>query len=46
MQTTLDAIDERKIPKEKKLNARTRLETTRLNSEYNTKHKEVKCERG
>ena len=30
-QTTLDAIDERKILKEKLLKARTRLETTRLN---------------
>ena len=41
-QTTLDSIDERKILKEKLLKARTRLETTRLNREYNTKHKKVK----
>ena len=42
-QTTLDAIDVRKILIEKLLNARTKLEITRLNREYNTKHKEVKC---
>ena len=41
-QTTLDATDERKILKVKLLKARTRLKTTRLDREYNTKHKEVK----
>ena len=41
-QSTLDAMDERKILNEKLLNARTRSETTRLSREYKDKHKEVK----
>jgi hypothetical protein len=41
-QSTLDAMDERKTLNQKLLNARTRSETSRLNNEYNEKHKEVR----
>nr|XP_022308315.1 uncharacterized protein LOC111114318 [Crassostrea virginica] len=41
-QSTLNAMDERKILKEKLLNARTRSETFRIGNEYKEKHKKVR----